>query len=355
MSGEIKSKMESVKNIIMFLPDPPRVKYRLELHNIEMKLALSINCLFPIDSQTKVEYIRKIMTGGQLSRLDNLLARCEAYMTTKIMKQKYKECLEILSRPINIEIAQKVNTDVCKLCGWAVIVDCFKSELHCANSDCMAIFELNGTVFDESQLYCQDGQKSRSGTFNPNRHFQQWWDHILAREPEEEIGDKTDPDNTMGEKLIENCRRIIARDRLVLRMINVDCVRRMLQELKLTKYNRNVPLIMKKLTGIGPPQLSDELSIRVENLFTKAIEIEEMIRPINRTNRNYYSYYIYKILDHLIPESDRENRRVLYYIYMQSKDTVETDDIEWAKICAELKEIQYKPTDRTMAQKYKPI
>ena len=38
-------------------------------------------------------------------------------------------------------------------------------------------------------------------------------DQILAREPEEELGDKDDPDNSYGEKLLEQLREIIRRNK----------------------------------------------------------------------------------------------------------------------------------------------
>ena len=113
--------------------------------------------------------------------------------------------------------------------------------------------------------------------------------------------------------------------------------------------------MLKKITGIGPPQIADAIAVRVENLFTKAIEIGERVRRAGRVNRNYYPYYIYKILDQLLAEDDFDNRRVLYYIYIQSKETVEADDADWEHICIELTEIAYVPTDRTKALKYQPM
>ena len=61
-----------------------------------------------------------------------------------------------------------------------------------------------GTVFDKAQLYYEEGQNVKSGSFNPNHHFQFWMDRILARALEEELGNKDDPDNTYGEKLLEH-------------------------------------------------------------------------------------------------------------------------------------------------------
>jgi hypothetical protein len=249
--------------------------------------------------------------------------------------------------------AQHVDYERCPSCGSDMAVDAGRSQLRCG--ECGTLRELVGTVFDDSQFYSQEGQKAKSGTFNPNRHFRFWWMHILAREPEEEIGDKDDPDNLYGEKLLEALLAIVVRDRKILRLLTVNDVRAMLREVGRTDLNKNVPLILKKLTGVGPPQVSDAVAVRVENLFTKAIEIGERVRRLGRVNRDYYPFYIFKILEQLLAEDDLETRRVLYYIYVQSKETVESDDTDWELICDELAEITYRPTDRSLGLKYRPI
>lgn len=238
----------------------------------------------------------------------------------------------------------------CAECLREMCVRADTSELECPS--CHRCRQLIGTVFDDAQFYNQEGQKAKSGSFNPNRHFRFWMDRILAREPEEELGDKEDPDNTCGELLLAGLRNLIRRNNKILRLLGVDDVRAMLKVLGRTELNKNVPLIMKKLTGVGPPPLPEALCQRVEKLFSKAIEIGERVRPSGRTNRSYYPFYIYKILDAILPDDDYDNRRVLFYIYMQGKETLDKNDREWGGICSELPEIAWVPTDRTKAQKY---
>jgi len=267
-------------------------------------------------------------------------------------------------------VHQRVEYGVCPVCGSEMAVDAGRSALRCVDPSCGVIQSLVGIVFDDSQFYNQEGQKAKSGTFNPNRHFHTWWTHILAREPEEEIGDKDNPDNQYGELLIKNLRKIVQRDGLILRLLTVNDVRGMLRELNHTDLNKNVPLILKKLTGIGPPHLSEAIAVRTENLFTKAIEVSDALEmtvrcddggrtesSALRVNRNYYPYYISRVLEAILPEDDYESRRVFYYIYVQSKDTVEADDANWERICEALgeEEIKYKPTDRTLGLRYRPV
>jgi hypothetical protein len=348
-----------------------------ELGALEERFALSTGHLY-VDAASEggsgrqragAEFARVLAAEDFAGRVDRLVERGEESLRRASPQAKRPRagaparlCAE-LQRLLDIyprggeggDGAQPVDYERCPACGGDMAVDAGRSELRCRDAECGAIRELVGTVFDDSQFYSQEGQKAKSGTFNPNRHFQFWWVHILAREPEEEIGDRGDPDNQYGEKLLGALRAIVARDRKVLRLLTVGDVRAMLREVGRADLNKNVPLVMKKLTGVGPPQIADATAVRVENLFTKAIEIGERIRRPGRVNRNYYPYYIYKILDHLLAEGDLENRRVLYYIYIQSKETVEADDVDWEQICLELTEIAYVPTDRTKALKYRPL
>jgi hypothetical protein len=243
--------------------------------------------------------------------------------------------------------------NLCGECKLEMAVNADTSELACPG--CGKVRELIGTVFDDAQFYNQEGQKAKSGSFNPNRHFRFWMDRILAREPEEELGDKDDPDNTCGEKLLAQMRAIVRRDRKILRLLTVDDTRAMLKEAGRTDLNKNVPLIMRRLTGVGPPSLPETICQRVEKLFSKAIDVGERVRPASRSNRNYYPYYIYKILDAILEEDDHDNRRVLYYIYMQGQGTLDKNDREWEEICVELPEIEWAATNRTKAQKYRPL
>ena len=191
-------------------------------------------------------------------------------------------------------------------------------------------------------------------TFNPNRHYRFWIDHILARESEEELGDKADPSNQSGEKLLARLLSIVHRDRKILRLLGVEDVRAMLKEVKRTDLNKNVSLILKILTGVEPPSLSEKLLSKGEKIFSKAIQTRERVCRSGRVNRNYYPFYIYKIFDAILPEDDHENRRVLYYIHLQGEETLSNNDTEWEEICNKLDEIDWKPTDRTQANKYRP-
>lgn len=310
-----------------------------------------------------ISYSVPLYRGSRIPRLSERGRPTLRGRTSKVVISKKKTTVKLSSEMLNdiqrildiyprngIEnIAEKKeeSLEYCIVCNNTVSVDSTRSELHCNDQECGAVRLLVGTMFEDNNFYNQEGNKSKSGTFNPNRHFQFWWVHLLAREPEEEIGTRNDVNNQYGEQLLANIRRIIIRDNRILQLLTVMDIRNMLRELGKSSLNKNIPLIMKKLTGIGPPQIPDSISVKIENLFSKSIEIAERIRNNGRVNRNYYPYYIYKILDHVLPKNDIINRRVMFYIYIQSKETVESNDEDWELICNELEEIPYTPTDRT--------
>jgi hypothetical protein len=300
-----------------------------------------------------INKVKIILKNNKIDIIDNMLIKKTKYKKKDITND-LQYLFNIFPWTINTKISiPSVNYNKCFLCANDMLLDSNRSELRC--NQCGMIRELIGTVFDDMQFYNQEGQKTKSGTFNPNRHFQFWWIHILAKESEEELGDKKDPNNLYGEKVLKQIKKIIVRDHKILQLLTVTDIRMILREIEKTDLNKNIPLILKKITGIGPPNIPDHISIRVENLFTKAIEIGEQIRQHKRINRNYYPYYIYRIIEAITTEKDIELRRVLFYIYIQSKETVESDDLDWERICKELKEIKYKPTDRTLGLKYSNI
>ena len=214
------------------------------------------------------------------------------------------------------DITSKFTIDCmkCGICGSSFVVSMTLSELHC--HECGNIVNITGVVFDDMQFYNQEGQKAKSGKFSPNRHFNQWKIHVLALESDEELGNKHDKANLYGEKVIAQLRDIIRRDNMIVQLLSVSDVRTMLKEINRTDLNKNVPLILKKLTGIGPPQPPEALIMRIEVLFARAIDIGEQFRHKFKKgiqiNRNFYPYYLYKILDVILPK-DSCYQKIMYY------------------------------------------
>lgn len=272
-----------------------------------------------------------------------------------ISKDLAKELLTMIEKvlkPPQVVPQYMIDNDYkkCENCHNIMTILPDGSEMRC--DVCSFICDLSGAGIDEGIQCHSEGHRSRTGTFNPNRHFHYWWIHILALEPEEEIGDSKDDRNKYGETLIMQLRDIIKQKKIILRTLTVADTRKMLQNIKKTHLNKNVPLIMKKLTGYGPPRPSDDIFYKVERLFNMSLEVSANCVRSDRSNRDYYPFYILKILDAILPEDDIKNRRILYYIHIQKDDTLANDDCDWERICGCLPDIKYVPTDRTKFQKY---
>ena len=115
-----------------------------------------------------------------------------------------------------------------------------------------------------------------------------------------------------------------------------------------SKYNEHIPLIHKLITGITPPPLL-ESEIQILSLyFDKAINIYDQIKPKDKTNCPYHPYFIYKILEQMLKKNTDRIRKIqiLSYIHLQSRETLISNDITWKKICEQIQEFTYIPTDK---------
>jgi len=353
----IKNKVQIIELLIGELktgdPDKDSVEKNINcLDELKSTFAMSVAPVFADESGDIKSLLMAIQSSKIADCLDSLFENIAFSIGDKILPPSCrKECEKVVRNykfGFNIFSFIKIDYEICTGCGSPMSVDSESSELQCLN--CSRIKELVGLVFDDSQFYGQEGQKTKTGTFNPNRHFHFWWVHILARESEEELGDKNDPNNLYGEKLLDSLRYELLRRRKIAKLLRVDDIRLLLKsdEVKRTDLNKNASLILKKLTGIGPPQPDESFSKQVESKFSMAIEIGESLQRIGRSNRNYYPYYIYKIVESLTTPS-HEMYGILKFIYLQSEETVTNDDLDWEKICPHIG-IKYKATNRCLTR-----
>lgn len=225
-----------------------------------------------------------------------------------------------------------IHYDTC-VCGVKMKIHSESSKLIC--EECGRVVVLYGTVFEDTQFYNQEGQRSKHGCYDPSRHCKFWVLRIQAKENAD-----------IPKKCLDSVLYCIKRDNITdRRKLMCTQIRLYLKETKNTEYNDHIPLIRKILTGVVPPQLVRKELIRLYNLFDKAVTAFETIKPKGKSNTMYYPYIIYKILDLIIENSTRK-RRILECIHLQSRDTLIVNDNLWESICNELPDLTYKPTDR---------
>lgn len=227
---------------------------------------------------------------------------------------------------------KQIDYDQCR-CGVKMKIFPNTSELVCPT--CGETIMLYGTVFEDTQFYNQEGQRSKHGCYDPSRHCKFWVNRIQAKE-------NTDISKNCIDQVIYCIRRDGITD---CRRLLCGQLRLYLKETRNTDCNDHIPLIRKIITGVVPPQLTQEELRQLYNLFDKSVNAFELIKPPDKSNTMYYPYIIYKILDLILKDGIRK-KRILECIHLQSRDTLIANDNSWENICNIVTDLEYRPTDR---------
>jgi|SRR3989344_1226892 len=313
------------------------------------------------DIQTDVEekytkvYYQIITSENYASRLQDILTQLQAIsekIETAFNVQEVKTGLTSRVHHTHIEQARqkltaassfdltvtipKSNYEICK-CGMKMTINPKTSQLCCEL--CGKTKILYGTVFEDNQFYNQEGQKTKHGSYDPNRHFKFWMDRIQAKE-----------NKVFPREDIEIIEAIIKRDGYNNADITCDLMRKFLKEAKLTSYNDHVPLLLKLITGRQPPQLTFNENRVFAMKFNKIMMIYHAIIAVSeekKGNRPYYPYFIRKIAEQEFA-GNKEKLEILKFIHLQSGDTVTRHDKIYERICANADPedgLVYSPTD----------
>lgn len=317
------------------------------------------------------------------------------------LRQRAEAAVASLSR-VDAEVcvaeAGPPNQDtLCEDCGVVMAVDPGASELFCGT--CGRTERLEGVAFDASQFHCHEGQKGKSsGSGSNSRHWQLWNNQILALEPRESLGPPEDV-----KLLVAALKKVAKRHGACPEYLMISDIRDYLSELQKSLDRRlkaekkaaseagessepeanawppklkvkykdmysHSSLILKLVSGTGPPTIPYSMTVRAEALFNEAVEALHQVRAEEgaerrkrrgqtvkaKEYRRYYPFFAYKIYDHLVPPEDWEKRRVLFYIYLQGEATLRENDRRWRKICARIDGLEYRGTDPAEQLCYAP-
>ncbi len=222
--------------------------------------------------------------------------------------------------------------DYCE-CGNAMQVMPESSELVCEN--CGYLYELKGTVFNDSQFYSQESIRYKHAGYEPSKHVRSWLERIQARET-----------NTITEKQLEKINACIKRDGITnKKRLTIEQLRRYLKASGLTELNEHVALIRRLITGVVPPQLTYSETQDITNSFAKAVKAYNIIRPSNKSNMLFYPYIVWKLVEMHVPDYYKR-KNLLSFIHLQGTQTLIQNDTIWSQICKITRGFSYKPTDR---------
>jgi len=271
---------------------------------------------------------------GKIGRIKFLLSR-EIYFEDDKKRAKIDSLFKIFD---NIPQHVEENTPkklACEQCKKEMDVTPSTSQCFCRK--CGLVDKLEGTVFEDEQFFHQEGQRTKHGNYETNKHCKIWVGRIQARESK-----KIPP------SLIAKLNRCIKMDGIIdSERVTCERIREYLRQLKKTKFNEHIPLIRQLLTGKVPPQLTDIELRKLSIWFDKVITIFGKIKPPEKTNCPYHPYFIYKILDIMVEDVGRK-KEILSCIHLQSRETVIENDKEWKKICSRIPKFKnkYRPTNR---------
>lgn len=239
------------------------------------------------------------------------------------------------------QITKKYEKDIiCKRCGGDIITNNETSEMIC--NSCGIIENIVGTVFDDAQIYHQEGSFTKHGSYERIKHGTKWLDRIQARENVE-----------IPRKVIKDTMRWLGNEGITdIRKIVYSLIREGLSKTKHSKYNDHIPLIIKIITGIEPPQLTTKEYDRIIYYFDIAVYWFEQTKSEELQNCPYHPYFIRKIMEQtiILPENTNKQierkRKIISNIHIQSDKTLSGRDSTWELICEKIPEFIFMITDK---------
>lgn len=221
-------------------------------------------------------------------------------------------------KDINIS-SNRIDYNKCE-CGLDMFVENEHSELQCR---CGLIKKVSAVVTSDEYMAI-DGQRTKSGAYEPSRHCRFWLERIQGIEA------KDIPEDDQ-----QQLRACFARDHINMAHLTCKKMRYYLKECGLTKYNENVALLMNMFSGRSSYRLTYMEKKATNQYFSKIHEIYDLLFKSNeydKNNRPYYPYFLFKIFEHMFNKQP-EKLTILDYIHLQSADTVMKNDQKFKVIC----------------------
>ncbi len=299
------------------------------------------------------KFFEMITSENYTIQVDNIISTISEIIdelpeTNSSKKDLMAQIHQILKINLEIELTHshlRANTDdYCAECKKPLSILSSTSELVC--EECGTVTKLVGVIFENSQFYNQDGQKTKHGYYMPMRHYGAWRERIHAEEkktfPPEDL--RKIQQHLNGNNIYRN---------------NLDCekMRNCLKNCGLTQYNDNTSLLVTIFTKGQkiPPKFTNEENKIILMKFNEAINLYKTIKHEDSLKRPHYPYIYYKICEDTFDpasakdekerESFREKIKILDWIYLQSKETVVKNDKIYREICEKSDGyLKYRPT-----------
>lgn len=295
------------------------------------EILLSNNIITDLDKQIK--NIKGLINEPKEEKVINR-KKIVKKLIPKIEDNNVKKLLsEYENYVVKIEIS-KVPYDICKDCNSLMTIYSNLSEIRC--DKCGITDKLKGIIFDDINYYLPEMQNIKASHNDHRRQIRLW----LAKISGEDIIE-------VPAKVIQKLSDYCIKNNYNKYNLRYHDWREALKSLGLTKYNDYIPLLMYKMTGISPPQLTIEEKNEVIDLICTIVEVydDDDIKA-DKSNNIYYPFYFFKIFS-LKFKRGNPKRALLKYIHLQGESTRVNNDKKWKKICDQL-ELVYEPTEKLL-------
>lgn len=213
--------------------------------------------------------------------------------------------------------------DICS-CGAKMKTNVESGAIEC--SACGQSFESILILFKEDRSFINfDSQKTKSNTYKTSKHFEKWYNRILAIEVKP-------GSHLVVPKIKEYFNNLnVPKD-----LIDYASVRQCLKKCNLKAYYETVSWFLKEVSGRSPPTVTDEEHMDIAYRFDVIIDTFDRIRnsDVEPSGRTYYPFFIYKIIETKFAKK-RDKLRLLKYIHVQNEKTLKKNEALYQKILRE--------------------
>lgn len=233
----------------------------------------------------------------------------------------------------------------CKKCHELMTVNNSTNEFECV---CGVVEHLEGSFYEEISYSDQLPVAYKTNYVRAGHSFKCLM-YLQARENFDFPDGKNGTRNVKAEIL----RQFLVESIYYVTQVNVDVMRKILKDLKLTEYNSHIPLLIKETTrtkespGKMPFQLTQK---EFDSVIDDIVDILEILSEIDEGNSPYHPYLLLRVIEHKLSENTRIEKyrkaNIMLYFHIQTENTLKENDALWKKICERRPEkYTYKATN----------
>jgi len=314
--GTYDNKINKLDNLINQCTDPiQKKKYETELNDYILKCIPYINKYTSSESEQTEEVVDPIFNTITKKGIQ----RREIY-------EDYMKNVEDYTGSFNnpqrgYKFKNLFFTESCKNCNSKNMIQDDQASLYIC-TDC-GVCE---TFLGEELTYKEEQELNEKTIINcgykKENHLNEWILQFQGRET-------TNIPNEVLDKLRTEFKKQKIKK---VQEITKEKVKQYLKKLKLTKYYEHSTHITHLLSGIKPPEMSQELEDRLRHMFREIQDPFVKHCPKDRNNFLSYSYVLYKFCELL-----GEDQYLPFFPLLKSKEKLRQQDVIWKKICNEVR------------------